>query len=203
VATFAGVVTLVEVHLLDALGVAALAGRELRERAAEVVRLVAARARRAAMRAVVGVGELVARGARLHVHHVLHHAVRMRVVAADASAGLLRVIGVHGLVARGAGGGGRRLDVVGGVAVRAAVVGADAAAADHVERLVTGAAGLDLLLFEVVGLVTGGARRVPVVEERGGGDERLLLRVALDAGCERILGGCVPILVAAGAGFDE
>ena len=65
---------------------------------------------------------------------------------------------------------------------------ADATAADHVERFVAGAAGRGVLLFEVVGLVTAGARCVAAVAafvERGGRNERLLFRVALAAGAER------------------
>src|SRR5204862_2019949 len=90
-----------------------------------------------------------------------------------------------------------------GVAVRAAVVGADAATAEHVERLMTRATRDSVLLLEIMRLVATRAGGVPRVEQGRRRDQRLLLGVALRAGAERILGGRVPVLVAVGARLHE
>src|SRR5436190_2068168 len=130
-AALAGVVALVQPDLLHALRMTPLAGRRLGERDPEVVRLVATGACRPLVGPVVGIRELsVARGAGAHVHHVLYDAVRVGIVASDAFTRLLRMVRMHVLVAGRAGCRRRRLHVVRGVAVRAAVVGADAATAE-------------------------------------------------------------------------
>lgn len=99
----AGFVSGVRGYLLDALLVAARAETEILERESEAMRLVAARAGNALVRCVVGTRELVARATGLGVHFG-EHPVRVRIVAANASArGLPGMIGVDVLVTVGAG----------------------------------------------------------------------------------------------------
>lgn len=85
----------------------------------------------------------------------------MWIVAAHTIPGLLGVVGVNVLVARGAGCRRSRADVVRRVAARANVVRSDTSAADHVDLRVTVATGRGLLFLEFVRLVTADALLVP------------------------------------------
>jgi len=151
---------------------------------------------------VIGLDELVARAAGLNLHGC-GDSSRMRVVTAHAASGLVRMFGVNILVTRGASRGRSRSHVVRSVAIGAAAMRSDAAAANHVELRVAATTRRRLLLLELVRLVATGARSVPLPEQSRGRNHRLLFRVTRDTGCERILGWSVPLRVTGGAGFHQ
>ena len=195
-------VSLVERDLLDARRVARLTRRHVAQRELELVRLVAAGAGGRTVRAVIRLGELVTRSASADLNG-LGHLGRVRIMAAHALAGLCRVVGVHGLVARRAGRRRRRTHVVRRVTVGATVVCGDAAAADHVHLRVAVATRHGCLFLERVRLVTAGACRVPARKQGRCRNDGLLFRVTRDARRECVFGRRVPVLVAGRAGFNQ
>jgi hypothetical protein len=92
------------------------------------------------------------------------------------------MIRLLGRVTAGAGLIGTATDVVGTVAAGALLVRRYAGLSQGQDMLVTAAAGRGFFLGELVGAMTADTLRVPACEERGRGDERLLLGVARDAG---------------------
>ena len=193
----------VQRNLLHARGVTRCTTSGVAQCQFERVRLVATGARGARrVRAVIGLDELVARAAGLNLHGC-GDSSRMRVVTAHAASGLVRMFGVNILVTRGASRGRSRSHVVRSVAIGAAAMRSDAAAANHVELRVAATTRGRLLLLELVRLVATGARSVPLPEQSRGRNHRLLFRVTRDTRCERILGWSVPLRVTSGAGFHQ
>ena len=191
-------------HLLHARLVthrASIRDRHAAQRKLECVRLVTADARRVAVRAI-GSRELVTRAASADLYG-RGNSAGMRVVAAHTVARLLGMVGVHGLVARRTGGRGARPHVVRRMAVGAAVVRRDLAAADHVHLRMAAAAGRGLFFLELVRLVTANALRVPARKQRRGRDDWLLHGVTGGARADRLRRWRVSLRVAGRTGFDE
>lgn len=121
----------------------------------------------------------------------------VRVVAADARARctVLRVIGLLSRVATRARLLSAAAHIVGLVAARAVSVRRNLGLTQHPYVFVAGATRRRPRLAEVVRAVTADALHVPPFEQRRGGDQGFLPRVALDAAAERFLAGCVLLLV--------
>ena len=202
VATGTHLMPVIRGDLLDACRVTALTRRKVAQRELELVRLVAVGARGAAMRTVIGLGELVTRAARADVHG-FRELGRMRIVAAHALAGLRRMVGMNPLVTHRTGSGRTRSHVVRRMAVGAAAVRRNPAPADHVDLSVAVPARGGSLLLELVRLVTAGARRVSARKQRRCRNDGLLFRVTRDARRERVFGRRMTVLVASRAGLDQ
>ena len=191
-------------HLLDAHRVTASTGHDIAERELESVRLVARGAGGALVRAVIGFCELVTRRAGAYRHAAGgERRIRMRIVAAHATTRCVGVVRVNVFVARGAGRGRRRPDIVRSVTVGAAVVRSDASRTNHVDLRVTAATRRSLLFLELVRFVATDALRVPARKQRCRRNHGLLFCVTRDTRSERFFGRGVSMLVTGGAGFNQ
>jgi len=147
----------------------------------EIMRRVAALAGNARVKIGIFGGGLMTRaaGTRPAVHR---RAARVRVMAAHAGAhhALLRMIGVLILMTPRASLLRSPLHVVGRVAIRALLVTRGSSAAQDHEVGMTRAARRRLFFGEFVRAMATHARAVPGLEQRRGGHDRLLARVARD-----------------------
>ena len=202
VTTATRLVPLICRDLLDTRGMTRLTRRHVAQSEFERVRLVAAGASGCAMHRAIGRGELVTRAAGLDLHR-FGDLGRMRIMAAHAVAGLPGMIGVNVLVASRTSRRGCGSNVVRGVAVRTAVMGRDATAADHVDLRVAVTTRRGCFFLERVWLVTTGARLVSGRKHGRCRDDRLLFRVTRLARRECVLGRCMAMLVTGRACFSQ